>query len=82
MSLKLRLRNKIRRSRAAGGFVGLLDQPFATGATAASTNSDNLSSQSISDGDVITCSTKLTGVTVQPLYFTDISLSGGSTIIF
>jgi len=35
MSLKLGLRNKIRRSRAAGGFVGLLDQPFATGATAA-----------------------------------------------
>jgi len=35
MSLKLGLRNKIRRSRAAGGFVGLLDQPFAQGATAA-----------------------------------------------
>jgi len=35
MSLKLGLRNKIRRSRAAGGFVGLLDQPFATGAAAA-----------------------------------------------
>jgi len=34
MSLKLGLRNKIRRSRA-GGFTGLLDQPFATGATAA-----------------------------------------------
>jgi len=35
MSLKLGLRNKIRRNRAAGGFVGLLDQPFAQGATAA-----------------------------------------------
>jgi hypothetical protein len=35
MSLKLGIRNKIRRNRAAGGFVGLLDQPFATGATAA-----------------------------------------------
>jgi len=34
MSLKLGLRNKIRRSRA-GGFTGLLDQPFASGATAA-----------------------------------------------
>jgi len=34
MSLKLGLRNKIRRSRA-GGFTGLLDQSFATGATAA-----------------------------------------------
>jgi hypothetical protein len=29
MSLKLGLRNKIRGSRVAGGFVGLLDQPFA-----------------------------------------------------
>jgi len=36
MSLKLGLRNKIRRSRSAGaGFTGLLDQSFATGATAA-----------------------------------------------
>jgi len=34
MSLKLGLRNKIRRSRA-GGFTPLLDQSFATGATAA-----------------------------------------------
>jgi len=34
MSLKLGLRNKIRRSRA-GGFTGLLDQSFASGATAA-----------------------------------------------
>jgi len=34
MSLKLGLRNKIRRGRA-GGFTGLLDQSFATGATAA-----------------------------------------------
>jgi len=32
-------------------------------ATAASSNSDNLSSQSISDGDVITCSTGWTQVT-------------------
>jgi len=36
MSLKLGLRNKIRRSRSAGaGFTGLLDQSFASGATAA-----------------------------------------------
>jgi len=34
MSLKLGLRNRIRRSRA-GGFTGLLDQSFASGATAA-----------------------------------------------
>jgi len=34
MSLKLGLRNKIRRGRA-GGFTGLLDQSFASGATAA-----------------------------------------------
>jgi len=34
MSLSIGLKNKIRRSRA-GGFTGLLDQPFATGATAA-----------------------------------------------
>jgi hypothetical protein len=32
-------------------------------ATAASSNSDDLNSQSISDGDVITCSTGWTGVT-------------------
>jgi hypothetical protein len=35
MSFKLGLSNKIRRSRASGGFVPLLDESFATGATAA-----------------------------------------------
>jgi hypothetical protein len=35
MSFKLGLSSKIRRSRASGGFVPLLDESFATGATAA-----------------------------------------------
>jgi hypothetical protein len=41
-------------------------------ATASSTNSDDLSSQPISDGDVITCSTGWTSVTKD---------SGGGTVV-
>lgn len=40
--------------------------------TASSTNSDDLSSQSITDGDVITCSTGWTSVTKD---------SGGGTVV-